>query len=148
MSMNASAYKTAALAKMPYKTLMKVNEDPNYVELSKLCMEMYRNCAAVHNSCDGNNGHLGLAMSVAKYNARNGGITYTATPNHLGMYDGTIAANAGCVQQSHCEAEHKQRVDDHMIEQAVQNIIKIMLTEALPCWLLAEIEDREARLNA
>ena len=31
-----SAYEAAALAKMPYKTLSKVNEDPNYVELSKL----------------------------------------------------------------------------------------------------------------
>eukprot|EP00957_Ditylum_brightwellii_P183127 13948040-Ditylum_brightwellii.AAC.1 len=82
-------------------------------------------------------------MSAAKYAARNGGAAYTATPNHLGTYDRTIAANAGCVQQSHHEVEHKQHSDEHMIEQAVQNIIKIMLTEALPCWLLAEIEDRE-----
>eukprot|EP00957_Ditylum_brightwellii_P098407 7497619-Ditylum_brightwellii.AAC.1 len=87
-------------------------------------------------------------MPAAKYTARNGGIVYTATPNHPGTYDGTIADNAGCVQQSRCEAEHKQHVDGHMIEQAVQNIIKTMLTEALPCWLLAELEDREKGLNA
>jgi hypothetical protein len=34
-----------------------------------------------------------------------------------------------------------------MIEQAVQNIVNIMLTKALPCWLLAEIKDRETGLN-
>eukprot|EP00957_Ditylum_brightwellii_P142118 10827878-Ditylum_brightwellii.AAC.1 len=34
-----------------------------------------------------------------------------------------------------------------MIKQAVQNIIKVMLTEALLQWLLAEIKDRETGLN-
>eukprot|EP00957_Ditylum_brightwellii_P192198 14630498-Ditylum_brightwellii.AAC.1 len=34
-----------------------------------------------------------------------------------------------------------------MIEQAVQSIIKVMLTEALPRWLLADIKDRETGLN-
>eukprot|EP00957_Ditylum_brightwellii_P006446 489352-Ditylum_brightwellii.AAC.1 len=29
----------------------------------------------------------------------------------------------------------------------MQSIIKVMLTEALPCWLLAEIKDRETGLN-
>eukprot|EP00957_Ditylum_brightwellii_P143086 10902228-Ditylum_brightwellii.AAC.1 len=147
MAMNASAYKMVALAKMPYKTLTNLSEDPNYVELPKLRREVYRNCAAVHSSCNGNNWHLELAMPVAHCAARNGGVAYTATPNHPGTYDMTIAANVGRVMQSRHEAEHKQRVDDHMIEQAVKNIIKIMLAEALPHWLLAEIEDRETGLN-
>eukprot|EP00957_Ditylum_brightwellii_P068473 5198306-Ditylum_brightwellii.AAC.1 len=86
-------------------------------------------------------------MPTAKYTTRNGGVAYTATPDHQGMYDSNIAANAGRAQQSWREVEHKQRVDDHMIEQAVQSIIKMMLSEALPHWLLAEIEDRETGLN-
>eukprot|EP00957_Ditylum_brightwellii_P170080 12946314-Ditylum_brightwellii.AAC.2 len=147
MAMNASAHETAALAKMPYKTLTKVSEDPNYIELSKLHKEVYQNRAAVHSSCNKNNGHLGIAMLIGKYTTRNGGVVYTAATNHLGAYDSNIAINAGQVQQSQCEAEHKKLVDDHMIKQAVQNIIKVMLMEALPQWFLAEIEDRETGLN-
>eukprot|EP00957_Ditylum_brightwellii_P179992 13710590-Ditylum_brightwellii.AAC.1 len=86
-------------------------------------------------------------MPIGKYTTRNGGVAYTTTPNHTGTYDSNIATNAVQVQQSWHEAEHKKLVDDHMIEQAVQNIIKVMLTEALPRWLLAEIEDRETGLN-
>ena len=70
MAMNASAYEMAALAKMPYKTLTKVSEDPNYVELSKLRREVYQNCAAVHSFCNGNNGHLGIAMPINKYTTK------------------------------------------------------------------------------
>eukprot|EP00957_Ditylum_brightwellii_P069661 5290331-Ditylum_brightwellii.AAC.1 len=147
MSMNASAYEIAALAKMPYKALTKLSEDPNYVELSKLHRGVYRNCAAAQSLQNGNNGHLGILIPAAKYTTRNGGVAYTATPNHPGTYDSNIAANAGCLQQSQREAKHKQSVDNHMIDQAVQNIIKITLTEVLPLWLLAEMEDRETGLN-
>eukprot|EP00957_Ditylum_brightwellii_P008991 679816-Ditylum_brightwellii.AAC.1 len=84
MSMNASTYEMAVLAKMPNKTLTKVSEDPNYVELSKLCREVYQNCAAVQSSPNGNNGHLGIAMPAANFTTRNGGVVYTATPNHPG----------------------------------------------------------------
>eukprot|EP00957_Ditylum_brightwellii_P052394 3973541-Ditylum_brightwellii.AAC.1 len=87
----------AALAKMPYKTLTKVSEDPNYVELSKLRREVYQNCAAVHSSRNSNNSHLGIAMPINKCTTRNGGVVYTATLNHPGTYDSNIAANAGCV---------------------------------------------------
>eukprot|EP00957_Ditylum_brightwellii_P147619 11242108-Ditylum_brightwellii.AAC.1 len=61
---------------MPYKTLTKVNDDPNYVELSKLCREVYQNCAAVNSTLNGNIGHLRLVMPPADYTARNGGIAY------------------------------------------------------------------------
>ena len=70
MSGTVSAYEAAVLAKMPYKELTKVNEDPNYVELSKLRREVYRNCAAVHSSLNGNMGHLGLSMPNAEYQTR------------------------------------------------------------------------------
>eukprot|EP00957_Ditylum_brightwellii_P013993 1055654-Ditylum_brightwellii.AAC.1 len=82
--MNASAYETVTLAKMPYKALTKVSEDQNYVELSKLRREVYRNCAAVQSSSNGNSGYLGIGMPAAKYTTRNGGVAYTATPNHPG----------------------------------------------------------------
>eukprot|EP00957_Ditylum_brightwellii_P162486 12373157-Ditylum_brightwellii.AAC.1 len=85
---------------MPYKTLTKVSEDPNYVKVSKLRREVYQNCAAVHSSCNGNNCHLGIAMPINKYTTRNGGVAYTATPTHPGTYDSNIAANVGRVQQS------------------------------------------------
>eukprot|EP00957_Ditylum_brightwellii_P000945 75817-Ditylum_brightwellii.AAC.2 len=39
MTSTASAYEAAVLAKMLFKTLSKVGEDPNYVELSKLQQE-------------------------------------------------------------------------------------------------------------
>eukprot|EP00957_Ditylum_brightwellii_P169420 12895019-Ditylum_brightwellii.AAC.1 len=88
---------------MPYKILNKVNEDPNYVKLSKLRCEVYCNCAAVHNALNGNMGHLGLVMPLAGYATRNGGITYVVSPNNPGPYDGTIASNAESVQQSRRE---------------------------------------------
>eukprot|EP00957_Ditylum_brightwellii_P116987 8923587-Ditylum_brightwellii.AAC.1 len=77
-------------------------------------------------------GHLGLVMPPADYTAQNGGIAYVASPNNPGPYDDTIANNAGSVQQSQSEAQHQQRLDNHLIEQAVQNVIKNMLGEALP----------------
>eukprot|EP00957_Ditylum_brightwellii_P080644 6133581-Ditylum_brightwellii.AAC.1 len=103
---------------MPYKTLTKVNDYPNYVELSKLRRKVYRNCAAVHSALNGNMGHLGLVMPPSDYTARNGGIAYVASPNNQGPYDSTIANNAGSVQRSRREAQHQQRLDNHLIEQA------------------------------
>eukprot|EP00957_Ditylum_brightwellii_P107817 8224794-Ditylum_brightwellii.AAC.1 len=69
MSGTVRAYEVAVLAKMPYKELTKLNEYPNYVELSKLRQEVYRNCLAVHSILNGNMGHLGLAMPNAQYQA-------------------------------------------------------------------------------
>eukprot|EP00957_Ditylum_brightwellii_P158304 12049929-Ditylum_brightwellii.AAC.1 len=132
---------------MPYKTLIKVNDDTNYVELSKLLREVYQNCAAVHSALNGNMGHLGLVMPLADYSARNRGIAYVASPTNLRPYDGTIANNAGSVQRSRREEQHQQRLDNHLIELAVQNVIKNMLGDALPQWLLAEIEDQDTGLN-
>eukprot|EP00957_Ditylum_brightwellii_P156775 11932449-Ditylum_brightwellii.AAC.1 len=69
MSGTVSAYEAAVFAKMPYKEVTKVNEDLNYMELSKLRQEVYRNCVAVHSSLNGNMGHLGLVMPNAQYQA-------------------------------------------------------------------------------
>eukprot|EP00957_Ditylum_brightwellii_P031414 2381790-Ditylum_brightwellii.AAC.1 len=80
---------------MPYKTLTKVSEDLNYIELSKLCREVYRNCAVVQSALNGNNGHLGLDMPVAQYTPRTGGVAYVDSPNHPGAYDVMIANNTG-----------------------------------------------------
>eukprot|EP00957_Ditylum_brightwellii_P014752 1112222-Ditylum_brightwellii.AAC.1 len=124
--MNASAYEATMLAKMLFKMLTKASEDPNYIELSKLQRDVYRNCAAVHSALNDNNGHLGLAMSATNYTTRNGGATYVASPTHQGTYDDTIAANAGC---------------------AVLQVSKNQLEEALPQWLLGEIKDRDTGLN-
>eukprot|EP00957_Ditylum_brightwellii_P176893 13474143-Ditylum_brightwellii.AAC.1 len=63
-------------------------------------------------------GHLGLVMPPADYTARNVGIAYVASPNNPGPYNSTIANNAGSVQQSQREAQHQQRLDNHLIEQA------------------------------
>eukprot|EP00957_Ditylum_brightwellii_P081279 6182864-Ditylum_brightwellii.AAC.1 len=109
---------------MPFKTLTKVSKDPNYIELSELHQEVYQNCAAVHSTQNGNNGHLGLVMDAAKYATRTGGVAYNASPQHLGTYDSNIAANSGCVVQSWCEAKHKQLIEDRMIEKAVLQVCK------------------------
>eukprot|EP00957_Ditylum_brightwellii_P036885 2793349-Ditylum_brightwellii.AAC.1 len=79
--------------------------------------------------------HLGLSMPNAEYQTRNG------------PYDGTIANNAGCVQRSWREAQRQERIDNHLTEVAVQNVIKNQLELALQRWLLAEIEDRDTGLN-
>eukprot|EP00957_Ditylum_brightwellii_P047404 3600671-Ditylum_brightwellii.AAC.1 len=86
-------------------------------------------------------------MPPADYTARNGGIAYVAYPNNPGPYDGTIANNAGSVQRSRREAQHQLCLDNHLIELAVQNVIKNMLGDALPRWLLAEIKDHDTGLN-
>eukprot|EP00957_Ditylum_brightwellii_P119188 9092173-Ditylum_brightwellii.AAC.1 len=141
------AYEAVVLAKVPFKTLSKVGEDPNYVELSKLQRGVYQNCAAVPSSFNGNNGHLGLVMPAADYTTHNNGNPYVASPNHPRNYDTTIGANARRVLQSQQEAEHSKRIDDHLTKQAVLQITKNMLEEALPWWMLIEIEDRETGLN-
>eukprot|EP00957_Ditylum_brightwellii_P164981 12561494-Ditylum_brightwellii.AAC.1 len=92
-------------------------------------------------------GHLGLVMPLADYTPQNGCIAYVASPNNPGPYDGTIANNAGSVQRSRREAQHQQRLDNHLIKLALQNVIKNMFGDALPRWLLAEIEDRDTGLN-
>eukprot|EP00957_Ditylum_brightwellii_P107745 8220270-Ditylum_brightwellii.AAC.1 len=73
--------------------LAKVSKDPNYIEFSKLQREVYRNCTTVHSALNGNNGHLGLAISVTNYTIRTEGAVYVASLTHQGMYDVTIAAS-------------------------------------------------------
>eukprot|EP00957_Ditylum_brightwellii_P160882 12249234-Ditylum_brightwellii.AAC.1 len=115
--MNSSAYEAAVLAKMPFKTLTNVSNDPNCVEPSyggyKVCCKDRRCC--IH--CE------------------------SAT------YDPNITANSGRVVQSCLEAKHKQLIEDHMIEKAVLQVAKNQLQEALLKWLLSEIEDRNTGLN-
>eukprot|EP00957_Ditylum_brightwellii_P072645 5520178-Ditylum_brightwellii.AAC.1 len=82
-------------------------------------------------------------MDPAKYTTRTNGGTYAASPTHPGTYDANITANSGRVVQSRREAECKQLIEDHMIKKAVLQVCKNQLQEALPKWLLAEIEDRD-----
>eukprot|EP00957_Ditylum_brightwellii_P173559 13214473-Ditylum_brightwellii.AAC.1 len=71
------------------------------------------------------------------------GVAYASSPTHPGTYDANIAANSGSVVQSRHKAEHKQQIEDHTIENAVLQGCKNQLQEALPKWLLSEIEDRD-----
>eukprot|EP00957_Ditylum_brightwellii_P193304 14718308-Ditylum_brightwellii.AAC.1 len=64
MTSTAGPYEAAVLAKMLFKTLSKVGEVSNYVELSKLRQEVYQNCAVVPSSLTGNNVHLGLVTRM------------------------------------------------------------------------------------
>eukprot|EP00957_Ditylum_brightwellii_P024281 1831429-Ditylum_brightwellii.AAC.1 len=82
-------------------------------------------------------------MDPAKYTTRTNGGTYAASPTHSRMYNANIAANSSHVVQNRCEAEHKQLIKDHMIKKAVLQVCKNQLQEALPKWLLMEIEDRD-----
>eukprot|EP00957_Ditylum_brightwellii_P054434 4124232-Ditylum_brightwellii.AAC.1 len=72
----------------------------------------------MHSALNGNMGHLKLVMPPAEYATRNGGNAYAASPKNPGPYDSTIANNAGSVQRSQREAQHQQRLDNHLIEQA------------------------------
>eukprot|EP00957_Ditylum_brightwellii_P113496 8653774-Ditylum_brightwellii.AAC.1 len=58
-------------------------------------------------------------MDPAKHATRTAGVAYTASLTNLGTYDTNIAANFGIVVQSQRKAEHKQWIEDHMIEKAV-----------------------------
>eukprot|EP00957_Ditylum_brightwellii_P201541 15326134-Ditylum_brightwellii.AAC.1 len=58
-------------------------------------------------------------MEAVQYAARTGGVAYVASLTHPGMYDPNITANSERVVQSNREAEHKQLIEDHMIEKAV-----------------------------
>eukprot|EP00957_Ditylum_brightwellii_P037105 2809013-Ditylum_brightwellii.AAC.1 len=147
MTSTAGAYEAAVLAKMPFKTLSKVGEDPDYVEVSKLRREVYQNCAAIPSLLNGNNGHLGLVMHVADYAMRNNGNLYVASPNHPWNYNTTIGANVGRVLQSGQEAAHSKCINDHLTKQAVLQVSKNMLEEASLRWVLIEIEDQETGLN-
>eukprot|EP00957_Ditylum_brightwellii_P127988 9760631-Ditylum_brightwellii.AAC.1 len=86
-------------------------------------------------------------MDAAKYATKTGGVAYVASPQHPGMYDTNIAANSDHVMQSWHKAEHKQLIEDHMIEKAVFQVCKNQLQEALSKWLLSEIEDCDTGLN-
>eukprot|EP00957_Ditylum_brightwellii_P172932 13166006-Ditylum_brightwellii.AAC.1 len=65
-------------------------------------------------------------MDAAKYATRRGGVAYVASAQHPGTYDANIVANTG---------------------RAVFHVCKNQLHEALPKWLLSEIEDRNTGLN-
>eukprot|EP00957_Ditylum_brightwellii_P168096 12797173-Ditylum_brightwellii.AAC.1 len=71
-------------------------------------------------------------MEAAKYAMRTGGVVYVASPQHPGMYDPNIAANSRQVVLSQHEAEHKQLIEDHIIEKAVLQVCRNQLQEALP----------------
>eukprot|EP00957_Ditylum_brightwellii_P186507 14199826-Ditylum_brightwellii.AAC.1 len=86
-------------------------------------------------------------MDAAKYATRIGGVVYVTNPQHPGKYDANIAANSGHLVQSQREAEHKQLIEDHMIEKAVLQVCKNQVQEALPKWLLPETEDHNTGLN-
>eukprot|EP00957_Ditylum_brightwellii_P152241 11590590-Ditylum_brightwellii.AAC.1 len=58
-------------------------------------------------------------MEAIKYARRTGGVAYIASPQHPGTYDPNIAANSSQVVQSRRKAEHKQLIEDYMIEKAV-----------------------------
>eukprot|EP00957_Ditylum_brightwellii_P009920 748475-Ditylum_brightwellii.AAC.1 len=66
-------------------------------------------------------------MDPAKYATRTTGVACAASPTHPGMYDANIATNSGSVVQSRCKAEHKQWIEDRMIEKAVLQVCKIQL---------------------
>eukprot|EP00957_Ditylum_brightwellii_P045989 3488581-Ditylum_brightwellii.AAC.1 len=77
-------------------------------------------------------------MDAAKYATRTGGGgMYVTSPQHLGTFDSNIAANSVHIVQSWHYAEHKQLVEDNMVEK----------TETLPKWLMSKIEDQDTRLN-
>eukprot|EP00957_Ditylum_brightwellii_P088725 6756386-Ditylum_brightwellii.AAC.1 len=87
-------------------------------------------------------------MDLAKYATRTTGVAYAANPTHPGTYGTNTAANTSSVVQSWREAEHKQQIEDHIIEKAVLQVCKNQLQKALPKWLLSEIEDCNTGLNA
>eukprot|EP00957_Ditylum_brightwellii_P093907 7151595-Ditylum_brightwellii.AAC.1 len=87
-------------------------------------------------------------MDTAKYATKTTGVAYAASPTHPGTYDANITVNSGSIVQSWRKAEHKQQIEDHMIEKAVLQMCKNQVQEALPKWLLSEIEDHDTGLNA
>eukprot|EP00957_Ditylum_brightwellii_P147787 11254605-Ditylum_brightwellii.AAC.1 len=56
-------------------------------------------------------------------------------------YDLTIGLNMGSVTRDCHEAQYQERKDAYNIQQTCKMLTKIQLKQALPKWLLNEIED-------
>eukprot|EP00957_Ditylum_brightwellii_P055892 4234865-Ditylum_brightwellii.AAC.1 len=104
--MNTAAEQDA-LEKFPRKKLSKCNEDANYVELSKVQKEVYKNMSVIPSQLNGNCGHLGLAIESATYAAHTGAVFVEVVVN-LSVYDTPIDPAVGAMNRARQEAEHDE----------------------------------------
>ena len=128
--MNKQALATV-LEKFPYKALSKCSNATNYVELAKVRNEVYKNLTAIDSALNGNQGHLGLAISDPGYTNQAGGA-FVKIPSNPGPYDLIIATNTGAVTRPRREAEHQERREAYRIQEACKTITKNQLDLAIP----------------
>eukprot|EP00957_Ditylum_brightwellii_P155161 11811669-Ditylum_brightwellii.AAC.1 len=128
--MNKQAEVTV-LEKFPYKDLSKCSDATSYVELAKVRNEVYKNLTAIDSALNGNNGHLGLAMSDPGYTNQAGGA-FVEIPSNPGPYNLTIATNTGSVTRARREAEHQEKREAYHIQEACKTITKNQLDLAIP----------------
>ena len=87
----------AVLVKMPNAELSKIRGVADYPQLRKIQLQVYQNLSSVASPFGtGDDGHLGLGMTAAKYSQRAGQPVFNH-PVDPGAYDMTIAHNAGAV---------------------------------------------------
>ena len=88
-----AAFSSAVLAFIfPHAVLTKILGKPTYATLLRLCKELYANARSVHSTRGGGqNGHLGLIMTVEEYSLRTHGVHFTQAthpgdrPTHVGF---------------------------------------------------------------
>ena len=138
--MNVTAIKSAIVAKMPNPELTKIIGEGNYSNLNKIRKEVYQNLYAIECPYGGGaNGHLGMCMPEEHYFQRT--AHQFVLPDNPGLYDPTLAPNAGAIAQAQREAEFNESKRAYQTAKAVEKIIKQQLKKAIPATLLNEIED-------
>ena len=131
----------AILAKMPNAKLTKIRGTADYPQLRKIQLQVFQNLCFVGSPFSaGDDGHLGLGMTTAKYQQRAGQpvFNYPADP---GTHDLTIAPNAGLIIRAQREAAHHETLLIYKTCKAVEVVIKSQMKNAFPSLLLTEIED-------
>jgi hypothetical protein len=137
----------AVLAKMPNAELAKIRGVADYPQLRKIQLQVYQHLSSVASPFGtGDDGHLGLGMTAAKYLQRAGQPVFNH-PADPGAYDLTIAHNAGSVVRARREAAHHEKLLAYKTCKAVAVVIKSQIKQAVPALLLTEIEDEITGLN-
>ena len=137
----------AVLAKMLNAELAKIRGVADYPQLRKIQLQVFQNLCSVGSPFGaGDDGHLGLGMTAAKYLQRAGQPVFNH-PADPGTYDLTIAPNSGAVVRARREAAHHETLLAYKTCKAVAVVIKSQIKQAVPALLLTDIEDEITGLN-
>jgi len=124
----------------PKPILTKIVGKPKYLNLIQLRRELYANARNVCSpDADGNQGHLGVIMPEADYQARGGVAAAYTTPNHPGNPPNVAGLTSPQVHARLMTYNHRINVYDVHI--TVRNDLRRMILEAVDEQYLKPLED-------